>query len=51
MTMLAIFPFFIVMSAVFAALGEQGEQEASIHAFLTALPHVVRQVWSRWRAM
>lgn len=44
MTMLAIFPFFIVMSAVFAALGEQGEQEASIHAFLTALPHVVRQV-------
>jgi membrane protein len=39
MTMLAIFPFFIVMSAVFAALGEQGEQEASIHAFLTALPH------------
>lgn len=44
MTMLAIFPFFIVMSAVFAALGEQGEQEASIHAFLTALPPVVSHV-------
>ena len=44
MTMLALFPFFIVMSAVFAALGEQREQEASIHAFLTALPPVVSQV-------
>jgi membrane protein len=44
MTMLALFPFFIVMSAVFAALGEQGEQEASIHAFLTAMPRVVSQV-------
>ena len=44
MTMLTLFPFFIVMSAVFAALGEQREQEASIHAFLTALPPVVSQV-------
>ncbi len=44
MTMLALFPFFIVMSAVFAALGEQREQEASIHAFLTALPPVVSRV-------
>lgn len=44
MTMLSLFPFFIVMSAMFSALGEQAEQEASIHAFLIALPHVVRQV-------
>src|SRR5262245_9094376 len=43
MTMLTLFPFFIVMSAVFSMIGEQRERAASVHAFMTALPHVVRQ--------
>jgi len=43
MTMLTLFPFFIVMSAVFSMIGEQQERAASVHAFMTALPHVVRQ--------
>jgi membrane protein len=43
MTMLTLFPFFIVMSAVFSMIGEQRERAASVHAFMTALPRVVRQ--------
>jgi membrane protein len=38
---LALFPFFIVIAAVFTALGEAGQQEASIRAFLSAAPPVV----------
>jgi membrane protein len=38
---LALFPFFIVIAAVFTALGEAGQREASIRAFLSAAPPVV----------
>jgi membrane protein len=38
---LALFPFFIVVAAVFQALGEAGQREASIHAFLSTTPPVV----------
>ncbi|MEJ5977018.1 YihY/virulence factor BrkB family protein [Novosphingobium sp. PS1R-30] len=38
---LALFPFFIVIAAVFTALGESGQREASIRAFLSAAPPVV----------
>lgn len=44
MSMLAIFPFFITGAAIFAALGEGGEREASINAILLALPPVVADV-------
>lgn len=38
---LALFPFFIVMTAIFTALGEAGQREASIRAFLSTAPPVV----------
>jgi membrane protein len=38
---LALFPFFIVIAAIFTALGEGGQREASIHAFLSTAPPVV----------
>ena len=41
MGILALFPFFITVGAVFSALGEGGERAASVDAFLTALPRVV----------
>ncbi len=41
MGILALFPFFITVGAVFSALGEGGERAASVDAFLVALPHVV----------
>ena len=41
MAILALFPFFITVAAVFAAVGEQAQREASIHAFLAAVPPVV----------
>ena len=41
MGILALFPFFITVGAVFSALGEGAERAASVDAFLTALPHVV----------
>ena len=44
MAILALFPFFIVVAALFSALGAQTERAASVHAFLGALPPVVSQV-------
>ena len=41
MAILALFPFFITVGAAFSLLGEQAQREASVHAFLTALPPVV----------
>lgn len=38
---LALFPFFVVIAAVFAALGEESQRETSIRAFLSAAPPVV----------
>ena len=38
---LALFPFFIVTAAILTALGEEGQREASLHAFLSAAPPVV----------
>jgi membrane protein len=44
MAILALFPFFVTMTAVFTLLGEAGQREASVHALLTALPPLVAQV-------
>lgn len=44
MAILALFPFFITMAAIFALFGESAQQEASLRAFLTALPPVVTKV-------
>jgi membrane protein len=44
MAILALFPFFITMTAVFTLLGEAGQREASVHAFLSALPPLVAAV-------
>ena len=44
MAILALFPFFITVAAILAALGEGGQREASVHAFLTAMPPVVARV-------
>lgn len=41
MTILALFPFFIVVAAIFSAIGEPSQRDASIDAFLTAVPPVV----------
>ena len=41
MGILALFPFFITMGAVFSALGQGAERQASIDAFLVELPRVV----------
>lgn len=41
MAILALFPFFITVGAGFSLLGEQAQREASVHAFLLALPPVV----------
>lgn len=41
MAILALFPFFITVGAVFSAVGEQAQREASVHAFLAGLPPVV----------
>ncbi|MFA7604801.1 MAG: YihY/virulence factor BrkB family protein, partial [Novosphingobium sp.] len=41
---LSLFPFFIVIAAVFKALGEEGQRAASIHAFLSTAPPVVARV-------
>lgn len=38
MTILALFPFFIVVAAIFSVVGEQGQLDASISAMLSALP-------------
>ncbi len=44
MAILALFPFFVTMTAVFTLLGEAGQREASVHAFLTALPPMIARV-------
>ena len=44
MSVLAIFPFFIVASAIFAAIGEEADRVATINAILAALPPVVGEV-------
>lgn len=44
MAILALFPFFITMAAIFTALGESSQREASVRAFLSAVPPVVRGV-------
>jgi membrane protein len=44
MAILALFPFFITMAAIFALFGESGQQGASLRAFLSALPPVVTDV-------
>lgn len=44
MTVLSIFPFFILGAAVFSAIGEESERAATINAVLYALPPVVAEV-------
>ncbi len=44
MSLLALFPFFIVVAAVFSAIGEPAQREASIAAVLTAVPPMVAKV-------
>ena len=41
MAILALFPFFVTVGAGFSLIGEQAQREASVHAFLAALPPVV----------
>ncbi len=38
MSMLAIFPFFILGAAAFSAIGEEGERAASVNAIMAAFP-------------
>ncbi len=44
MSILALFPFFIVVAATLSAIGEPAQREASIRAFLVALPPMVAGV-------
>lgn len=44
MTLLALFPFFIVVAAVFSLIGEQTQLDASIDSLLAALPTSVADV-------
>ena len=44
MAILALFPFFIVVAAIFSAVGEPSQREASIDAVLLTMPPVVAQV-------
>lgn len=44
LSMLAIFPFFILAAALFSAIGEASERTATINAVLSALPPVVGDV-------
>ncbi len=44
MAVLALFPFFIVVSAVFSLVGAQQERADSVDAFMEALPPMVAQV-------
>lgn len=43
-TLLALFPFFIAVGAIFSVIGEQERLDASIDGLLTALPPRVAQV-------
>ena len=44
MSILALFPFFITMGAIYSVVGEESERVAAIHQLLAALPPVVGQV-------
>jgi membrane protein len=44
MAILALFPFFVTVAAIFAAVGESGQSDESLRAVLTTLPPVVAQV-------
>jgi membrane protein len=44
MALLALFPFFITVAAVFAAFGESEQTQASVRSFLVTLPPVVTRV-------
>lgn len=44
MSILALFPFFIAVSAIFSAIGEERQRIASISAFLSAVPPSVASV-------
>lgn len=44
MAILALFPFFIALAAIFSVLGEPAQRDASIDAFLMAVPPVVARV-------
>lgn len=44
MAMLAMFPFFITMTAVFTLFGEADQRAASVHAVFRAMPPVVAKV-------
>lgn len=44
MAIIALFPFFITVAAVFTLFGEADQQRASLHGFLSALPPVVARV-------
>ncbi|MCC6827633.1 MAG: YihY/virulence factor BrkB family protein [Novosphingobium sp.] len=44
MAILSLFPFFITVAATFSALGEAGQIDASLRAFLSAVPPVVAEV-------
>ena len=43
MAILALFPFFITVAAVFTLFGEESQREASIRAFLSAVPPIVAE--------
>ncbi len=40
-TIVALFPFFITVTAIFSAIGEQRQREASVDALLQAVPPIV----------
>ncbi|MBK6802844.1 YihY/virulence factor BrkB family protein [Novosphingobium sp.] len=44
MAILALFPFFVTVAAIFALLGEEAQRQASVQAFLVAVPPVVARV-------
>lgn len=44
MALLSLFPFFIAVAAIFAAIGEPSQRDASIDAFLAAAPPSVAKV-------
>lgn len=44
LSMLSIFPLFILGSAVFSAIGEESERAAMINAVMVAMPPMVREV-------
>ena len=43
-TLLSLFPFFIAISAIFSALGEQSQREATVAALLSSVPPTVAKV-------